>query len=261
MEKSNKNGFKKALLRNPVERILAITSLIAATYFWYSSREYPELCYSLSSTRTNILKTGSASNLKVFHGDREITDDLTAVQIVIWNSGKKPIEMADTLSPIHILTEPKVAILEVTIQDSSRKEIKFRYDDSLFNDGVIPVSWRVLEKDDGVLLQVIYEGPSNAKLSLSGSLIKQRSPRNVSEYKSKKSSLVAIFVLVVFLLASAYGSFAALKEAIFSKRTPVVTFEIVFKSLSVLGLLGGAVYLLHLSLFKMAPLPTIPFNF
>jgi hypothetical protein len=154
--------------------IAAIVGVPLAFYFYYAGIRAPNLTYHFHPVRTILVKAGSASALKVLFGGNEVRSDITAVQIAFWNAGKEPIPRNNILIPIEIRTENSAPILEATIRKMSRGVNELALDQAQMASGIIGVTWKILEQDDGGVIQLIYAGDVNNKLSVSGSVVGQR---------------------------------------------------------------------------------------
>jgi hypothetical protein len=78
------------------------------------------------------------------------------------------------LSEIRITTTPRVQILEATIRKVSRGEAGIARDATRLSEGIVPISWTILEENDGAILQLIYAGPPATKISVQGTIVGQR---------------------------------------------------------------------------------------
>src|ERR1041385_3872892 len=81
---------------------VGIAGLILAVYFYVTSLEKHELSFYVHPKRSTILKAGQMTSLRVLWHDHEITNDLSVVQIQIWNRGKRAIHSADMLQPLAV---------------------------------------------------------------------------------------------------------------------------------------------------------------
>lgn len=154
--------------------IAAIVGVPLAFYFYYASIRAPNLTYHFHPIRATLVKAGGASALKVLFGGSEVHSDITAVQIALWNAGKEPIPGANVLTSIQIQTENSAPILEATIRKVSRPVNELSLDRSQIAKGVIGVTWKILEQDDGGVIQLIYAGDVNNKITVSGSIVGQK---------------------------------------------------------------------------------------
>ncbi|MGD0779118.1 MAG: hypothetical protein ABSC05_40590, partial [Candidatus Solibacter sp.] len=115
-----------------------------------------------------VVKQGAASRLAVSFDGRPIAQDVTAVQVAIWNRGKEPIRHAAVLQPLVIRTDGKVPMLEATIRKKSREVVQFELNQSRMASGELELWWNVLESGDGGLLQVVYAGGPDVRVQCTG---------------------------------------------------------------------------------------------
>src|ERR1700682_4028884 len=99
--------------------VASILGALLAIYFYLHSVSRPELVYYANPVRTVVVKQGTASRLSVSFDAPLVTQDVTAVQVAIWNRGRQAIKREAVLEPIVIRTEPRVTILEATIRRMS----------------------------------------------------------------------------------------------------------------------------------------------
>ena len=136
--------------------ISGVIGLVLAVIFYYAGQREPRLTYSVHPLRAPVVQTGKMSALKVLINGIEIQGDVTAAQIAIWNSGAAPIKSEDILTPIMIQTENNAPILDVSVRKVSRPVIEMSLDQSKISSGIVGVHWRILEQNDGCVLQIIY---------------------------------------------------------------------------------------------------------
>lgn len=191
----------------PLTVVFGVTTVILAVYIYHLQRRERELTYYVHPVRTIIAKAGVASSLHVFHGDKEITDDITGAQIAIENRGNEPIRTGDILSQVEVILQPSVSILEARILDVSREVVEFRLDDSHLADGVIPVFWKILEGGDGAVIQVIYQGGEDVSIEVAGVIVGQRGIEPLPLFTTTPKTLLKQFVIasVVGLFCFAVG--------------------------------------------------------
>src|SRR2546428_5170955 len=146
--------------------IAAIIGVPLAFYFYYAGIRSPNLTYHFHPVRTTVVKAGGASALKVLFAGNEVRSDITVVQMALWNAGKEPIPGNNILTPIQIQTENSAPILEATIRKMSRAVNELALDQSQIGKGVIGVMWKILERDDGGVIQLIYAGDVNNKVTV-----------------------------------------------------------------------------------------------
>jgi hypothetical protein len=149
----------------------AVASIIAiplAIYLYRRGDKRLGLAYKIHPVRTQIVRAGAASRLSVIHDGRKIKTDITAVHLAIWNQGRESIRQGDMLRPLIIQTEDHAPILEASIRMATRDVIGLKLDESKCDLGQLDVSWDILEKDDGGIVQIIYEGPPELQIMAYG---------------------------------------------------------------------------------------------
>lgn len=184
--------------------VIAIISIILAIVIPLNMRENRELVYAVNPIRTEIVSTENTSSLTILYDGRNLgSSNITAVQIALWNSGDLSIVHDDILKDIIINTEPSVNILEAKIvKNMSDSEItKLTIDNSIENlrVGRIPVTWKILEKNDGASIQIIYQGSADVKISVTGHI---KDYGIVRELEYKKESSWSIYLLCVIVAAT-----------------------------------------------------------
>lgn len=141
---SEDRGWSIRLFSHPVMVMIAwvatVLSLILAIYFFYVSARKRDLISYVNPAKAVVVKTGEASRLRVLYGDQELTSDVTAAQVAIWNAGNDSIRPENVLESIIIKTSPSVPILEASVRKTSRRVINFSLDRSHLSQGVLGVS-------------------------------------------------------------------------------------------------------------------------
>jgi hypothetical protein len=179
MKKKEEGSKVGAILGSPwvrgVEALFTLVAIILAIYFGLSSRAERELVYAVNPVRTAVVTAGQATELAVLYKGEPIgSKDVTAAQVAIWNAGKLSIRKDDILGDgkVVIFTDPPVPILEASIRQLSREVTEFALvtTPELLASGRVPVSWRILEKDDGASIQLIYVGTEEVKLQVQGTI-------------------------------------------------------------------------------------------
>jgi hypothetical protein len=242
--------------------ILGIFGTIFSVYTFYVSKKDRELTYYVNPIKTIVLNSGDVSDLRVLHRNRELKTDVTATQIAIWNAGKESIRPEHILSEAKIVTQPAVRILEAKISKQSRDVVGFSKDESQFDKGVVPISWKILEYKDGAVIQLIYEGSPAINIEVVGTIQEQSnifttkfagklktSSEQLTEF-NKQNQLIAIIALSFSVLLFGFSAF------LFLKRNGGRSFNTF--------LLGEGVVLLGLGIFylvKYAQTPSPPFGF
>ena len=193
-----------------------ILGIILALYFYLVQIQTRNLTYYVNPIKVPILQLNRISNLEVYYKGEKIDSDLTATQILIWNNGEKSIRTENILSDVKILTEPPVPIIEAQIIRASRPITKCTIDTTSYSKGIIPISWKIFEHNDGAVIQLIYKGSTSTKISVEGVIeeqpnIQERQHSYISEtsnvtFSKKPSKILPVvqvllsFVLVIFFL-------------------------------------------------------------
>jgi len=172
--KKAKNRTLDWFSRNPVFGlmgfIVGIVSLTATVYFGIAALKSRDLSLTVNPTKTTLVKAGQSSDLHVLYKGQSVLTDVTALQVELWNAGKESIRQEHILSPIILQTSPKLPILEVRLRHTSRPVADISLDESHLADGKVGVSWKILEQNDGAIIQFIVAGPSNVTVVGQGSM-------------------------------------------------------------------------------------------
>lgn len=188
--------------------IASIISLFLAFYFYDAAREFPNLVYYISPSKSTIVKAGQSTNISVLYEKQEIRSDISAAQIAIWNKGTQSIKMINVLDSVILAVENNCPILEASIRKTSRNVVALQIDNKDAQKGRIGISWNILEKNDGGILQIIYAGTPNVNIQLLG-IIEKQGNINELNYDTKKkiyNTLRQVFsvLTVIVLLLSFY---------------------------------------------------------
>ena len=185
-EKSKLSRFFYKEVLN-VRTIMTIITIILAIYFSLETKTKRELKYYCHPVKTTVVKAGQTSSLEVFCDKEKIESDVTAVQVAIWNHGKKSIKRDDILETITLYTEPKTPIIDAVIRKRTREVIKLSVDRSFFKEGFIPINWHILEHNDGGIIQVIFAGSPDVEILAKGIIEGQKSIKQIKYYGKVKS--------------------------------------------------------------------------
>jgi hypothetical protein len=120
----------------------------------------------------------------VYQGKLVDSASITAVQVAIWNAGTKSIRETDVLEPFHLVMPDAAAILSVRVKKMSRPICGFEFvnNQTDYVSGKCLLKWRILEPDDGVVLQVIYAGSARHDPTLEGVVEGQKTGIVVEHY-------------------------------------------------------------------------------
>ena len=153
--------------------IIGVVGLYYSYYFYEQSKSERQPIFVVDPQRTQILseKTLISAPIKVFTSNgREICSGLTSVRFYFWNMGKISIRPNNILEPLKIsIADSNARIIDFKILKSARpiSKVSLKYD-SLSQERKIEINLNILEKNDGITGQIIYEGNPKSKINISG---------------------------------------------------------------------------------------------
>ncbi|MEI7766979.1 MAG: hypothetical protein WCJ97_06040 [Phycisphaerae bacterium] len=154
--------------------IIGVLGTVLTVYSIYAGQRSRELTYSFNPVRTELVNLGETSSLTVSYDGKPVKNSVTAIQCLIWNAGNEPIRAEDILEPIAIKAPKDVKILEVTVRHASRPQVKFLLNSEKMSSGVIELTWRILEQNDGASVQIVFEGDHIAPFNIEGTIVGQK---------------------------------------------------------------------------------------
>lgn len=197
----------KELFCNPLYLIPLLCSTSLAVYFYYQSLKERELTISIDSTRTQLFSAqDDNSPFEIKFKDTPVKDNVTAMQFRFWNDGKLAIRKEDILTPLTLRFDQRVKILEVKIIKTFREIAKISINEAELNQGVIPISWNILDNNDGAIIQVIYEGYPNANPEFACEIVEQKELFYTSDNKqvmvtvTQATRVLALIGLVIAII-------------------------------------------------------------
>jgi hypothetical protein len=161
------------------------------------------------------------------------------------------------LRPLIIETADQVPILEATIQMTTHDVIGLKLDASQCDQGRLDVSWEILEERDGGIVQMIYAGSPDLKITAQAISEGQRRIIDCSQLvppvrPGVKEKTVPRLILLMF----ASGLIVSLSEVFPFAGAPPPLGSIMLAGLATVCLIVGTVMLLGL-LRRVRP----PFEF
>jgi hypothetical protein len=130
--------------------------------------------------------------------------------------------------PVKIVINPKQPISAAIVVKVSRPYIKVTCDDKHLNEGIVPLSWNILEKGDGAVIQLFFEGPPDVVIKVKGT-IEQQGELRVVKYpfyslpigEQIRSSRKGLWAMVTLLAATAMMivSLHFLQQGIFGQNS------------------------------------------
>jgi len=247
-----KSNWLDGFLTNPVVSAIGLAvgvlGLILSIYFYVQGTKKRDLLCYVNPAQAVVVKTGESSNLHVFYGNHEpsheLTSDVTAAQIAIWNEGNESIRPDNVLRQVVIRTNPSVPILEASIRKKSRDVVNVTLDQSHLNEGVVGVQWNILEQNDEAIIQIVYAGPPTNQIQASGVIEGQGDIRqlrvvgqnkNVSAKPLSSKQLGTVFFVVALIMAI-IGVFSGIRKARSASTPPPYIFAVMAIVCAVLGI-------------------------
>ncbi len=203
---------------------IAVGAVIAA-YFYYAGIKKPNLTYYVSPTRTAIVQKNNLNNFDVTLNGMQVRGELSSAEIQIWNEGGAPIHHDDILKTVCLKTQNGEPIIQTTLK-TTRDVVGFKLLNTTNQLNILPMDWKVLERNDGVKLQVIYGGDVNVQFKLDGVIEGQGG--EISEYAVTDLNEHRLFWAWGLL----YGVFYLSLKVLF-KRIPAHYIQFVNKRFSV----------------------------
>lgn len=168
---------------------IGVIGIAVGLFFGLTARRRRELVYSINPVYTRIVRSRQATDLKVSYRDEPLGDvDVTALQLAIWNAGNISIKPEHIRKEIVMTTKPQVRVLEASIRTGS-PDTGFKLSDTIESRAVgrVPVSWEILERNDGVSIQLLYLGTPNVDIIIEGLIEGQGRPK----LKATSSSFIS----------------------------------------------------------------------
>ena len=165
--------------------IVTLVSVVLSAYFYRASQIKPMLTFGVLPLKTELQRPDYDKELGfVYQGKLVDSASITAVQLAIWNTGTKSIRDTDVLEPFHLVMPDGAAILSVRVKKISRPICGFEFvnNQTDYVSGKCLLKWRILEPDDGVVLQVIYAGSARHDPTLEGVVEGQKAGIVVEHY-------------------------------------------------------------------------------
>lgn len=211
--------------------ISILITIIFGYYFLYVGEKQREPTFYVDPLRTMIIDRANAADaplqlLKPNHDT--ITADVSSVYFYFFNQGRETIKRENIYSPLKVKLDTGSEILYYKVLKTSRRVSGIEVTKDTI-DNSLTIDFNALEKDDGFVGQIIFEGSKDTPLILEGGI------DGVKEFKSELVSISPIY----FLAALFIFLIAAYIFLLLSKRNPksVPKFLFFFSALPVLYLL------------------------
>lgn len=232
--------------------VIGLTGVYFSFYFYEQSKQERKPVFIVDPQRTEILSenTLATAPIKVFTADgREIQSGLISVRFYFWNQGKISIRPSNILESLKIGVEDSNArIVDFKILKTARpiSNITLNWDTSGLNKK-IALNLDILEQNDGITGQIIYEGNPRSKIIISG-LIEGIASIAESENDIAKPSIydyvkslsfiwfIGIIVVLGIIVSSVHTRYGPMETwKVFSNtKAGRFIFKIIFKWLAII---------------------------
>jgi hypothetical protein len=135
---------------------------------------------------------------------------VSAAVVYFWNDGKLPIKTEDVLEPLKIELDPNCEIIDARILRVTRAVTRFargEVSDKARNS--LPLSFGILEHEDGGAVQIIYTGKPDTRVSATGTIVGAGSPHQTLDRPNgdplRSKGVTAITSRIALLTALGFG--------------------------------------------------------
>jgi len=200
--------------------ISIIITLVFGYYFLYVGIRERRPTFYVDPMRTTILDKQNAANAPLLllksNGDT-IVSDVTSIYVYFFNQGEETIKQQNIYSPLKIALGDSAEILDFKILKIARAVSGITVTrDTIGN--TLDINLKALEKDDGFVGQLIFEGNKNSSVSLEGGI------DGVKHFESYLSTIDPLY----FLAATVIFLIAAYIFLILSRRNPQHSSKLLF---------------------------------
>ena len=169
-------------LKRPVNAIalgIGLLSLVLSVVFYYDSQKSRTPAFLEEARRPKIYDNKlSSATIKVLDKNAvPITDDIYLLTISFWNAGAIPIEPEDVRQPVRINISGAKRVVDYSIVSQTSPDIAqitlTEVAQQSADNSIIPLelSWKHLDPNFGAKVQILYTGPEDAPISLSGNIV------------------------------------------------------------------------------------------
>jgi hypothetical protein len=200
--------------------ISIVITLVFGYYFLYVGNRERRPTFYVDPMRTTILDKEHAANAPLLllksNGDT-VHSNVTSVYFYFFNQGKETIKQENIYAPLKIVLSDKAEILDFKVLKIARSVSGIVVtQDTLQN--ALDIKLKALERDDGFVGQIIFEGKKDASLTLEGGV------DGVKYFETHLSSIHPLYfmaAIVIFLIA-------AYVFLILSRRNPKNSSKLLF---------------------------------
>jgi hypothetical protein len=228
--------LKNFLINNPwygfYGFVIGIAALGFAVYSHFASQQLPDIRYAVLPGRAVLVQGGRPSDLSVLYKNTAIEGSVTSVSIEVWNYGKKAVLPTDVLAPLQITTGDH-RILEAKIVKAGRDIAELQLNNDALAKGIVGLQFRILEHNDGGVIQLIYEGDASVQVSARGVVVgqpmlsfvtydEQQHPSAIEDYRLGRKKLFVAIGAILAVIAGGTTYYFGDRNAALRARSRVI---------------------------------------
>lgn len=229
---------------------------------WYSPKRKLSMC--VFPVRSAIVKS-TTSDVSVSYKGVPVQGNVSVAQIAVWNAGQEPIRQDDILSPVRLILPEGTPILEIKPVSVTRGVIQFSMTQTNIPTSTVWLHWKVLEHNDGALIQVVYAGPTATPITMDGTIIGQKRIAIAStEPKPDKLTLfplAGVIVGLVFVTGIVFNTGRGVLHAIRTSNKERGAKYFAFSFLAGVMFLLVVIWLYMVRAIQVATFDVTPFGF
>lgn len=136
--------------------------------------EKPKLTWMLSQPQSIFKKSGT-TGLSVLFSGVPVEEDINAIQVQIWNAGKRAIRRQDILRPVRIKVLNAKKLLSAQLVKQNRDIIGAAIPVEVPSEkNSAGLTWHILETGDSMVVQLLIAGNDTFSVEVDGVVEKQR---------------------------------------------------------------------------------------
>jgi hypothetical protein len=213
---------------------IGIIGIAMAVYFYRRTEKKRVPTFMVNPRRRNLVQPELAKFDKfslLYDGTEVGKSGITAIQVYFWNSGSLEILSSQVLKPYSISISDG-RILSWSIIKTNRGVILPQLVRADENFNSLRLSFAVLEPGDGAVIEIVYDGPPDAKVEIDGVCVGSHRPtvlpsdgRSFSTRPKQIFDAYSDFIMPIFIFGPLglifYGVIWIAKK-LFSERTILI---------------------------------------
>ncbi len=237
----------------PIGFLVTLAALIFSVIVYRRSRRFREPIYYVYPARTEIVSQEKTSWMPLqisYLNGSPLEKDVTAVNFAFWNKGRREIRPEDILEPIKVkIYGEGCKILALRVINMSRDVVNFDFGTSANDpDSEALITFRILEREDGALCQILYEGDPEAEVKVEGTVVGGKVSEAMMSTDKKRTRQVALSMGLLLTI----GILTALGKSIARLITDEGLYSLIYLSAAVL------LIFIYIWLSEKSERPTFP---